>query len=153
MTASGKILGLPALLEARSGARASGRRVVHCHGCFDIVHPGHIRHLKFAKSQGDILLVSVTGDAQVSKGDGRPLIPEELRAENLAELDCVDWVYIEPRATASELLERGQPDVYIKGREYELNNDPRFRANARRSRATAGAWCSARATWCSARPH
>ena len=116
------------LLAERARARAEGRRVVQCHGCFDIVHPGHIRHLRFAKAQGDVLLVTITGDASVAKGDGRPLIPEELRAENLAELDCVDWVYIEPRPTAAELLGEVQPDVFIKGREYETNADPRFAA-------------------------
>jgi rfaE bifunctional protein nucleotidyltransferase chain/domain len=123
-----KIVDRTELLRRREAARLAGRRVVHCHGCFDIVHPGHIRHLKFAKSQGDILLVSVTGDGEVKKGTGRPLIPQELRAENLAELDCVDWVYVEPEATAKELLDKVRPDVYIKGREYEFNNDPRFRA-------------------------
>ena len=64
----------------------------------------------------------------MKKGTGRPLIPEELRAENLAALDCVDWVYIEQAATAKELLEAVAPDVYVKGKEYELNNDPRFLA-------------------------
>ncbi len=116
------------LLKARAAARASGRRVVHCHGCFDIVHPGHIRHLKFARSLGDVLLVSISGDAGIAKGEGRPLIPQELRAENLAELDCVDWVYVEPRPTAAGLLAEVQPDVYVKGREYEFNADPRFQA-------------------------
>ncbi len=123
-----KILTKDQLLARRAEARAQGRRVVHCHGCFDIVHPGHIRHLKYARAQGDLLLVSITADAQIAKGQGRPLIPEDLRAENLAELDCVDWVFVEPRPTAGELLGEVQPDVYIKGREYETNNDPRFRA-------------------------
>jgi rfaE bifunctional protein kinase chain/domain len=63
----------------------------------------------------------------VGKGQGRPLIPQELRAENLAALDCVDWVYIEPRPTAIELLDEVRPDIYVKGREYENNNDPRFK--------------------------
>ena len=125
---SRKILRHNDLLVLRAAARAEGRRVTHCHGCFDIVHPGHIRHLRFAKSLGDILLVSITGDAEVAKGSGRPLIPEELRAENLAELDCVDWVYVEPRPTAADLLAEVQPDVYIKGGEYEFNADPRFQA-------------------------
>ncbi|MFG0260155.1 MAG: PfkB family carbohydrate kinase [Phycisphaerales bacterium JB041] len=116
------------MLAARAAAKAAGRRVVHCHGCFDIVHPGHIRHLKFARSLGDVLLVSISGDAGVAKGDGRPLIPQELRAENLAELGCVEWVYIEPRPTAAELLAEVKPDVFVKGREYEFNADPRFRA-------------------------
>ncbi|MEO1512772.1 MAG: adenylyltransferase/cytidyltransferase family protein, partial [Planctomycetota bacterium] len=126
-----KVLGPDALLAAREAARAAGRRVVQCHGCFDIVHPGHIRHLRFAKSQGDILLVSITGDDEVRKGTGRPLIPQELRAENLAELDCVDWVHIEPNPTATGLIERVRPDIYIKGREYETIDDPRFEAERR----------------------
>ncbi|MCC6321398.1 MAG: adenylyltransferase/cytidyltransferase family protein [Phycisphaerales bacterium] len=126
--AEAKILSRDQLLARRAEARAAGRRVVHCHGCFDIVHPGHLRHLRHARAQGDILLVSITGDSLINKGDGRPLIPQELRAENLAALDCVDWVYIEPRPTAVELLEDVRPDIYVKGREYEFNNDPRFRA-------------------------
>ena len=123
-----KILTRDQLLALRATAKADGQRVVQCHGCFDIVHPGHVRHLRFAKAQGEILLVSITGDQNVNKGANRPLIPHELRAENLAELDCVDWVYVEPRPTASELLEEIRPDVYIKGREYEFNRDPRFAA-------------------------
>lgn len=125
---AGKVLTLDELMAARAQARRDGRRVVQCHGCFDIVHPGHIRHLRQARSLGDILIVSITGDAQVQKGSGRPLIPEELRADNLAALDCVDWVYVEHRPTAAELLDEVCPDVYVKGREYETNNDPRFQA-------------------------
>ncbi len=137
MTVREKILDLTELLERRSAARDSGRRVVQCHGCFDIVHPGHIRHLRFARSQGEVLLVTITGDAQVGKGVGRPLIPEELRAENLAALDFVDWVFIDDHATAAELLELVRPDVYIKGREYESNSDPRF-ARERKTVETHG---------------
>lgn len=129
---SRKALPLEELLRLRARARRDGRTVVQCHGCFDIVHPGHIRHLQFAARQGDVLLVSVTGDAAMNKGEGRPLIPQELRAENLAALDCVDWVYIHPSSTAGDLLARVQPDVYVKGREYETNYDPRF-ADERRA--------------------
>ncbi|HRJ50357.1 MAG TPA: adenylyltransferase/cytidyltransferase family protein [Phycisphaerales bacterium] len=125
---SSKILDLEGLVEARRAARASGRRVVQCHGCFDIVHPGHIRHLRQAKAMGDVLLVSITGDSWIGKGAGRPLIPEELRAENLAAIDFVDWVHVDPHASAVELLERVAPDVYVKGKEYEHNRDPRFAA-------------------------
>ncbi|MDX2118310.1 MAG: PfkB family carbohydrate kinase [Planctomycetota bacterium] len=126
-----KILSRAELLKRRAEARAAGKRVVQCHGCFDIVHPGHIRHLRQAKNHGEILLVSITGDRAWTKRQGAPLIPEELRAENLAELDCVDWVFIEPAPTALELLQAVQPDVYVKGREYETNNDPRFAAERR----------------------
>jgi len=72
--------------------------------------------------------VSITGDRAWTKRQGAPLIPEELRAENLAELDCVDWVYIEPAPTAFDLLRSVRPDVYVKGKEYETNDDPRFAA-------------------------
>jgi rfaE bifunctional protein nucleotidyltransferase chain/domain len=123
-----KILTLPQLLDVRRAARAGGQRLVQCHGCFDIVHPGHLRHLRQARSLGDLLLVSITGDSGINKGTGRPLIPEELRAESLAALDCVDYVYIDPSPTALSLLEQSQPDVYLKGKEYEDNGDPRFRA-------------------------
>lgn len=123
-----KILSIEQLLRLREEARSQGRRVVQCHGCFDIVHPGHVRHLRFAKQLGDILLVTLTADASIAKGTGRPLIPEELRAENLAALDFVDWVLVDQSPTAAALLEAVRPDIYVKGREYEFNNDPRFQA-------------------------
>lgn len=99
---------------------------VQCHGCFDIVHPGHIRYLQFARCQGDFLIVSITGDAAVNKGDLRPYIPQELRAENLAAIEFVDYVVIDPNPTASDLLATLQPDVYVKGQEYATSRDPRF---------------------------
>lgn len=123
-----KIVTPEQLRTVRAGLAAGGRRLVQCHGCFDIVHPGHIRHLRQARSLGDVLLVTITADAQIAKGSGRPLIPEELRAENLAALDCVDYVCIDPNPTALGLLTMVRPDVYVKGKEYEGNNDPRFRA-------------------------
>lgn len=122
----GKILSVDAVADAVRAAQASGETVVQCHGCFDIVHPGHIRHLRHARTFGTRLLVTITGDTVMSKGEGRPLIPQELRAENLAALDFVDWVAISNQPTAAELLERTKPDVYVKGKEYERNGDPRF---------------------------
>jgi rfaE bifunctional protein nucleotidyltransferase chain/domain len=124
--ASRKILDMPGLLQLRANARAAGRTLVHCHGCFDIVHPGHIRYFQFAKQQGDLLLVSLTADPHVGKGEGRPYVPQELRAENLAALEFVDAVYINPTPTAVELLATLKPDIYIKGREYEHNHHPGF---------------------------
>lgn len=123
-----KILTRAELMSRRKAAAASGRVLVQCHGCFDIVHPGHVRHLQYASKQGEVLLVTLTADSVMSKGTGRPLIPQDLRAENLAALDCVDWVYINPDPTAETLLEDIKPDIYIKGREYESNCDPRFLA-------------------------
>ncbi len=128
MLTSAKTRTLAELLELRQAARSAGRTVVHCHGCFDIVHPGHIQHLQFAKSLGDFLVVSVSADAQVGKGPDRPLIPHDLRAASVAALECVDWVHVNTHPTAEPLLEALRPDVYVKGREYENNNDPRFLA-------------------------
>ncbi len=121
-----KIISIDEAAKKAGEARAEGVTIVLCHGCFDIVHPGHIRHLEQAAKLGDRLLVTVSDDPIVDKGHGRPLIPQELRAENLAALDCVDWVAVSNRPTAVELLSEIQPDVYVKGREYEHNRDPRF---------------------------
>jgi len=124
----GKIVGLDRLKDVVLDARRQGRRSVHCHGCFDIVHPGHIPYLEFARQQGDLLVVSLTGDSDVDKGAQRPYIPQELRAENLAALMCVDFVYINPDATAEALLDAIRPDVYVKGSEYEHAADAGFLA-------------------------
>lgn len=102
------------------------RPLVQCHGCFDIVHPGHIRHLRHAAAQGEKLVVSITADAFVNKGPGRPMFSHALRAENMAALEFVDWVIVHHAETATDLLSRVRPDVYIKGAEYATNNDPRF---------------------------
>lgn len=123
---SPKILNLATLRSVREELSRTGQRLVQCHGCFDIVHPGHVRHLQQAKKSGDMLLVSVTADAGVGKGPGRPLFSDDLRAESLAALDCVDFVHVDHQPTAADLLAITKPDVYIKGREYETNKDPRF---------------------------
>src|SRR5438552_2001193 len=104
-----KIFSVDRIRALREAARAAGQTVVHCHGCFDIVHPGHIQHLEYAKSLGDILLVTVSADTHVNKGVDRPLIPDDLRASSLAALQCVDWVCVNPEPTAVGLLEVIQP--------------------------------------------
>ncbi len=126
MATPSKIASLEQIKALVRAAQSAGKSVVLCHGCFDIVHPGHIRHLQHAAKLGDCLLVTISGDSIVDKGTGRPLIPQELRAENLAALDCVNWVMVNSQPTAAELLGVIQPDVFVKGREYEHNRDPRF---------------------------
>ena len=121
-----KIVDLDELLRIRTDLSARHQRVVHCHGCFDLVHPGHIRYLKFAKGLGDILIVSVSADEVVGKGPDRPYITENLRLENIAALEVVDYVYLDRNESAVELLEQLQPDVYVKGKEYETSSDRRF---------------------------
>ncbi len=105
-------------LEARVGRRPRDEVVVMCHGTFDLVHPGHLRHLAFAKSRGDRLVVSLTTDAHVTKADMRPYVPEELRALNLAALELVDYVIVDKEPEPLDLISRIQPDVFVKGFEY-----------------------------------
>ncbi|MFH1884618.1 MAG: PfkB family carbohydrate kinase [Planctomycetota bacterium] len=105
-------------LAAELGCFRENKTVVMCQGCFDIVHPGHIRYLTFAKSKGDILIVSITSDDKVRKGHDRPYIPEELRAENLAALEFVDYVIIDDHLTPIEYIKKLKPDIFVKGSEY-----------------------------------
>ncbi len=121
-----KIVSRAGLQDVVSGARSAGRSIVLCHGCFDIVHPGHIRYLEFARKHGDMLVVSITSDATIDKAIDRPYIPEELRAESLAALEFVDIVYIDPHESACDVLETVKPEVYVKGDEYQVSQDPRF---------------------------
>lgn len=127
----GKIVDLEGLVAAVEAARRAGRTIVQCHGCFDIVHPGHVRYLEFARRQGDVLIVSLTGDSVFSKREEGPYIPEELRAESLAALLFVDYVYIDPNPTAEQILAQVRPDLYVKGREYENSEDPGFMCEKR----------------------
>ena len=114
-----KIHSVESLRVERQRLREEGKIVVQCHGCFDIVHPGHIRYLRFARSLGDVLVVTVSADDAVMKGYERPYIPEDLRLDNLAELGCVDYVALSEDDWAGPVLQAVQPDIYVKGREYE----------------------------------
>ena len=97
--------------------KRNGRRVVFTNGCFDLLHPGHIRALKQARELGDVLIVGLNSDASVRKlkGDGRPVIPERERAEILAALECVDAVIIFDDLTPRETVARLLPEVLVKG--------------------------------------
>jgi len=94
------------------------KKVILCHGTFDIVHPGHIRHLLYAKSKGDILVVSITGDVHVTKDNYRPYVPQDLRQLNLAALEFVDYVVTDFDATPLNNLRALKPDFFAKGYEY-----------------------------------
>ncbi|MDP3920153.1 MAG: PfkB family carbohydrate kinase [Candidatus Omnitrophota bacterium] len=99
-------------------ARSQGKKVVQCHGVFDLLHIGHIRHLNRAKKMGDVLVVSITPDRFVNKGPHRPAFPDQLRAEAIAALDCVDYVVINNWPKAIEAIKLIKPDMYVKGRDY-----------------------------------
>ena len=100
-----------------------------CHGTFDLVHPGHVRHLTYAKGKADVLVTSVTCDEHITKADYRPFVPEELRAMNLAALEAVDYVIIDENPTPVESIKFLQPDFFAKGFDYvDEGLDPRTQA-------------------------
>lgn len=100
------------------GSRPRQHKVVMCHGVFDIVHPGHMRHLLFAKEHAQILVVSITADQHITKANFRPYVPEQLRALNLAAFEMVDYVVVDHDPTPLNNLRLLQPDLFAKGFEY-----------------------------------
>lgn len=94
-------------------------KVVLAHGCFDILHYGHLRHLKKAKSLGDYLVVSVTAAKYVDKGKGRPVFSDRQRVEMLRALRFVDQVVLSNAPTPEKVIKRWQPHVYVKGSDYK----------------------------------
>lgn len=103
--------------------KEAGKIVVHCHGCFDLMHPGHIKYFQAARRFGDALVVTVSPDRFVDKGPGRPVFNEGLRAESIAALECVTYVAINQWPTAEETLRLLRPDYYVKGQEFEKLED------------------------------
>ena len=117
--AADKIVSLDRLGEVTRGLRANGTRVVMCHGVFDLLHLGHIKHLEAAKEFGDVLVVTISSDRHVNKGPGRPVFAEAMRAEMLAALQLVDWVAVSDFPHAQVAVETVLPSYYVKGDEYE----------------------------------
>ena len=107
-------------------ARVRGRRIVFANGCFDVLHVGHVRYLGGAKALGDVLVVAVNSDEQVreQKGAGRPLMPQDQRAEIVSALEAVDFVTIFEEPTVTELLLALKPDIHAKGTDYTEDTVP-----------------------------
>lgn len=118
-----KILELGKLAEKLQNLKSEGKKIVHCHGCFDLMHPGHIKHFQAAKKMGDILVVTITPDVYVDKGIGRPVFNQNLRADSIAALECVDYVAINRWGTAEQVLKLLKPHIYAKGQEFETLED------------------------------
>ena len=114
-----KVVDLDTLGKTVAALKAAGKRIVLAHGVFDLLHVGHIRHLREAKSLGDVLVVTLTEDTRVNKGPGRPAFTESLRAEALAALESVDYVAISRHATAVPVIGTVRPDFYVKGPDYK----------------------------------
>ena len=114
-----KIIPINEIKQTLDHQRNQGKKIVQCHGVFDLIHPGHIKHLEAAKKFGDLLVISITCDEFVNKGPGRPIFNETIRAETLAALETVDFVTINYAPTAVPALEIIQPDFYVKGQDYK----------------------------------
>lgn len=114
-----KIVDLKALARLLTKERKEGKKVALCHGVFDLLHPGHIKHLQAAKKFADYLVVTVTADDFVRKGPDRPFFNQNLRSEVLASLECVDFVAIVKSNTAIESIKQIKPNFYVKGPDYK----------------------------------
>ena len=114
---SRRVLSLHEVILRFGREKRNGRQVVFTNGCFDLLHPGHIETLEKARELGDVLVVGLNSDRSVreTKGTGRPIVPEEERAEVLAALECVDAVVIFDEPTPREIVAALRPDILVKG--------------------------------------
>jgi D-glycero-beta-D-manno-heptose 1-phosphate adenylyltransferase len=121
-----KLRPISELRRTIAALKAKGKTVVLANGCFDLFHVGHIRYLRAAKSNGDILVVAVNSDSSVRKlkGPGRPILPQEERADILAAFSFVDFVTIFDEPTVAEVLLALKPDIHVKGSDYTRRTVP-----------------------------
>ncbi len=115
-----KIIKIENLKKIIDQLKKKNKKIVHCHGVFDVVHIGHIKHFKEAKKKGDKLIVTVTTDKFVNKGSGRPIFKQSKRIEFLSQITCVDYLCLSDSDSAIKLLEIIKPNYYIKGQEYKI---------------------------------
>jgi rfaE bifunctional protein nucleotidyltransferase chain/domain len=123
---SARIVDRDTLVTRVQLARQAGARIVLANGCFDVLHVGHVRYLEGARALGDLLVVGINSDAQVTvlKGAGRPIMPEGERAEIAASLEVVDLVTIFDEPTVEALLLALKPDIHAKGTDYTEETVP-----------------------------
>jgi rfaE bifunctional protein kinase chain/domain/rfaE bifunctional protein nucleotidyltransferase chain/domain len=115
MSQSTKIISIDTLIKTVRKLKKDGKKIVHCHGVFELLHPGHIRYFKTAKALGDILIVSISADKFVNKGATRPVFNENLRAEVLSAIETIDYIVIVLAKDAVSLIEKLQPHVFVIG--------------------------------------
>ena len=118
-----KIKSLEEIIRLRAELRQLGKKLVFTNGCFDILHIGHVRYLNRARSLGDALVVGVNSDQSVRKikGESRPIVPEQERAEVLAALACVDFVFIFDDQTPKRVIDAIVPDILVKGADWGIS--------------------------------
>ena len=118
-----KIFPIKALSNTILKIKKKGKSIVLCHGVFDLLHVGHIKHLKKAKNLGDKLIVTVTSDRFVNKGPNRPVFNQNLRCEAIAALESVDFVAVNDSPTAINSIKTLKPNIYCKGKDYKNLKD------------------------------
>lgn len=126
MGAGAKVLSLEDVVSRVAADRASGASVALANGCFDILHVGHVRYLEASAEEADRLVVAVNADETVRqlKGEGRPVLRADDRAELVAALRCVDYVVVFPEATVTNVLQQVRPNVHCKGTDYTVDSVP-----------------------------
>lgn len=114
------------LIKIVEKERREGKRIVFANGCFDVLHVGHVRYLEAAKALGDLLIVGINSDEQARrlKGEGRPLMPQDQRAEIISSIEAVDLVTIFDEPTVAQLLLALRPDIHAKGTDYTEDSVP-----------------------------
>ena len=116
-----KIVSFNNLIKISKLKRNQKKKVVLCHGVFDLLHIGHIKHFEEAKTFGDVLIVTITPDSFINKGPNRPAFNEHLRLEALQALECVDYISINKWKTATQTIRTIKPHIYCKGPDYKLH--------------------------------
>ena len=114
-----KIVSIDKLEKIVKNFKSSNKKIVHCHGVFDLLHIGHIKHFQESKTFGDVLLVTITSSEYVNKGPSRPAFNDKLRLEALAALDAIDYVSLNNSPTATQLIKKIKPNIYCKGPDYK----------------------------------
>ncbi len=119
-----KIVTVEKLVARLDTVRKSGKKIVFTNGCFDILHVGHVRYLAAARSEGDLLVIGLNSDASVRliKGEKRPIVTQDQRAEVLASLGCVDYVVMFDEPDPLALIETLKPNVLVKGEDWTEDN-------------------------------
>lgn len=115
----GKYVTKKEFLQIKKELRGERKKIVLCHGVFDLVHPGHILHFEQAKAMGDILVVSITSSKYVRKGPGRPYFDDDMRLKFLEAIQYIDYVMLSEGFTVDDIVEIVEPDIYVKGEEYK----------------------------------
>ncbi len=128
-----KILTLPKLARKIEKLKKNNKTVVHCHGVFDVLHIGHIKHFSSAKKLGDVLVVTVTQDQHVNKGPNRPVFTLKLRMQFLSAIKDIDFIAPNTSPNAISAIQSLKPNIYCKGKDYKKKQSRCYWRNKKRN--------------------